>query len=105
MDGLKPEQIAVLVYYKTDVDRVRGLLAGTGVFVNTIHGFKGMEMEAVIIPMIEKTFTRPDNEIADRRLLYMAMSRARSRLYLTYTGRLPKPFEELHRQGLADRLE
>jgi superfamily I DNA/RNA helicase len=42
---------------------------------------------------------------SELRLLYMAMSRARSRLYLSYSGRLPPAYDVLRKQNLADFLE
>jgi hypothetical protein len=32
----------------------------------------------------------------------MAMSRAREKLYMTYFGKLPRPYDDLRRQNLAD---
>jgi hypothetical protein len=32
----------------------------------------------------------------------MAMSRAREQLYMTYFGKLPRPYEDLRHQNLAD---
>nr|HMN62981.1 3'-5' exonuclease [Anaerolinea sp.] len=103
-DGFRDEQIAVLVRNRGDVDPMKNTLRMRGyeVKVNPIHSFKGLEMEAVILPHLQKTFLNEDNEAAERRLLYVAMSRARERLILTYSGRLPRAYEGLRDGGLAD---
>lgn len=105
-DGFRDEQIAVLVRNRGDVDPLNNTLhyRGYEVKVNPIHSFKGLEMEAVILPHLQKTFLNEDNEAAERRLLYVAMSRARERLILTYSGRLPRAYEGLRDGGLADFL-
>lgn len=104
-EGYTPDQIAVLARHRRDVDSLKKALQGTQVDVNMIHSFKGLEMEAVIIPHLHSTFANPDDEASERRLLYMALSRARTRLYLTCSSRLPGPLESLRRQGLADFVE
>jgi superfamily I DNA/RNA helicase len=70
-----------------------------------MHSFKGLEMEAVILPYLHKTFARPEDEARQRRLIYMAMTRARSQLYMTYCGRLPKPYDLLARESLVDVID
>jgi superfamily I DNA/RNA helicase len=68
------------------------------------HGFKGLEVDVAFIPHLQRTFQREEQEYvtAERRILYMAMSRAREKLYMTYFGKLPRPYEDLRRQNLAD---
>lgn len=101
-EGFPENQIAVLLRYHRDMDSVQKALRGSGVEAYPIHGFKGLEMEAVIIPHLQNTFLNKSEETSERRLVYMAMSRARTRLYLTYSGKLPLAFEEMRRHGLAD---
>lgn len=101
-DGIREDQIAVLLRHRRDVTSFTTLLQGSGVTINPIHSFKGLEMEAVIIPHIHTTFQNQEEESSERRLIYMAMSRARERLYLTYSGRLPCPYNVLRSENLAD---
>ena len=103
-EGYRDKQIAVLVRYAQRIRGIRERLRGLDVRVQPIHGFKGLEAEVVFIPHLQQTFLKEDEEdlAAERRILYMAMSRAREKLYMTYFGKLPRPYEDLRRQGLAD---
>lgn len=100
--GIPEKQIAVLVRYKRDEHPVKKVLHGTDVLVNPIHSFKGLEMEAIIIPHLHETFRDFEQETSELRLMYMAMSRARSHLVMTYVGRLPQAYDPLRTQNLAD---
>jgi superfamily I DNA/RNA helicase len=53
---------------------------------------------------MQKTFLREEDDYiaAERRVLYMAMNRAREKLYMTDFGKLPRPYEALRRQNLVD---
>lgn len=101
-EGFAEKQIAVLVRYRRDFDVVNNILRGSGVSAYMMHSFKGLEMEVILIPSLQTTFARPEEEGSERRLLYMAMTRARARLYMTYSGKLPQAYEELRKQNLAD---
>jgi superfamily I DNA/RNA helicase len=67
-----------------------------GIFYGTYHAAKGLEFDAVILPFLsDSTIPHPpdveafgDSEAAalDSRLLYVAVTRARSTLVLTYSG-------------------
>ncbi len=103
-DGYHGKQITVLVRYKSDIASIENVISETDVEVHPIHSFKGLEREVIIIPHLQNTFTRIDEEVAERRLLYMAMSRARSRLYMTYSKRLPKAYYHLRDKKLVDFL-
>jgi superfamily I DNA/RNA helicase len=105
-EGYRDEQIAILARHRNDLDPIKNAMRGYGVKVNPIHSFNGLEMEAVFIPYLHKTFTKEDEdaEATERRLHYMAMTRARSQLVLTYSGKLPKAYEGLRQAGLADFL-
>ncbi|WP_298008833.1 nuclease-related domain-containing DEAD/DEAH box helicase [Anaerolinea sp.] len=98
---VRENQIAVLVRAKKDIETVKTALKGTDVIVNPIHGFKGLEKQAIIIPFLQKLFTSP-NEVEDLRLLYMAMTRARSHLYMSYSGPLPRVMDKLKNAGWVD---
>jgi len=105
--GLRDEQMAVLLYRRRDVTPMQEFLRSCGfggVIVDTLHRLKGLEMEAIFIPGLEHTFANPRAELDDRRLLYMGMTRARNHLFLSYIGSLPRPFEALRRDNLADFL-
>lgn len=106
------QSVAILVRRQADVDMVRGALrplsvqvlhhslerwVATGISVGTIHGAKGMEFDAVIMPFCgadripDPEHLRPfaddtEGEAREARLLYVAMSRAKSRLVITATG-------------------
>jgi hypothetical protein len=101
-DGYHESQITVLARYKSDIEPISEVLSETDVEVHPIHSFTGLEREVIIIPHLQNTFTRVDEEAAERRLLYMAMSRARSRLYMTYSKRLPKAYYQLRDGKLVD---
>lgn len=104
-EGYRDEQIAVLVRYRGDLEPIQKALTGYDVRVHPVHSFKGLEMEVVFLPHLQKTFSREDEETSERWLLYMALSRARSRLYMSYCGRLPRAYEALRREDLADFVE
>ncbi len=100
---VRENQIAVLVRARKDVEPVKGALKGTDVIVNPIHGFKGLEKQAIILPFLQKIFAS-SNEVEDLRLLYMAMTRARSHLYMSYSGPLPRVIDKLKNAGWVDFL-
>ena len=103
-DGIREDQIAVLTRYRREAKDLERFLQDSSVVINPIHGFKGLEMEAVILPHINLMFQDAEEETSERRLIYMAMSRARGQLYLTYSGRLPTPFNTLRTKNLVDFL-
>lgn len=107
--GLRDNQIGILVRFRDDIDRLKSRLKGYDVEISTIHAFKGLELEAVILPFLHRTFDfsehdsqRQNKESQKRRLFYMAMTRARNYLYLSYVNNLPAVFQELHKSGLVD---
>lgn len=62
-----------------------------GVKVGTYHRAKGLEFERIFLPGLNSTYplgdrNDPDEIIEKGSLLYVAMSRARDRLVLSYTG-------------------
>lgn len=73
--------------------------SATGISIGTFHGAKGLEFDAVIIPSCStnrfpdpnrlRAFARIEDGVAqEARLLYVGMSRTRTRLILTYNGEL-----------------
>jgi hypothetical protein len=103
-EGYRDKQIVILVRYSQSIRPIRDRMKGLDIRVQPIHGFKGLEAEVIFLPHLQKTFLREDEEYleAERRILYMAMSRAREKLYMTYFGKLPRPYEDLRSQHLAD---
>jgi DNA helicase-2/ATP-dependent DNA helicase PcrA len=68
--------------------------SGAGVKLMTIHAAKGLEFDIVFITGLEqglfpherdRALTGPDGE-EERRLMYVALTRARTKLYLTYAS-------------------
>lgn len=87
----------------------RTVLAGEGdITLATIHAIKGLEAEMVFVigcngvnfpckgsehPVVEMIkVSEYDKEEEERRLFYVAMSRAKKHLYLSYTGNKPTHF-------------
>ena len=65
--------------------------AGTGVELATLHRAKGLEWDAVFLPMLEEgrlpvsqSAKRPELVAEERRLLYVGITRARRHLVLTW---------------------
>jgi superfamily I DNA/RNA helicase len=96
--GLDAREIAVLHRRRRGVGKLQQVLQGTGVEVSTFHAFKGLEFETVFLSQMQLTFPegveRSEQALSEeRRLVYMAMTRARERLYLGYEGHWPAPME------------
>ena len=74
--------------------------------VMTYHSAKGLQFETVFLPYIENF---DDEEISDRKALYVAMTRTYRNLYILYTGYLPSPLsnidEELYKNTEEDTVE
>lgn len=105
--GFDSEEIVVLHRRRPGVRRLKRQLPGLGVEVTTCHALKGLEFEVVFLSQMQETFS-DDAEISEeqvseeRRLVYMAMTRARQRLYLNYEGRWPQPLKSV--LGYVDRV-
>ena len=99
--GADSKSIAVLCRRKRGVKRIQKALQGLDVEVATYHAFKGLEFDIVFLLQIQECC--PDGKVwpeeqlsEERRLLYMAMTRARNQLYLSGMNKLPslmKPIE------------
>lgn len=66
--------------------------------LSTIHGYKGIEREIVILPwcnMFDPQFGKPYEVEDERRLFYVGITRAKSKLYLSYSGELPRFVKEM----------
>ena len=95
--GAKRRDVCLLCRSNRDVDRLKSLLppwAG-GVVVDTIHGAKGLEWP-VVFATGQDRLRSEGNLLEDfvgdeeRRLFYVACTRARDRLYLTSCERRPR---------------
>lgn len=96
--GYSPQQIAVLHRRKTGVETLKRHLRGLDVPVETFHSQKGLEYEVVFLSQLQEAFAgsecwSEEDLSQERRLVYMAMTRARELLYLNYEGSWPKPLE------------
>lgn len=107
--GIRDEQIGILLRRKEDIDKLKPHLKGFNGQISTIHAFKGLELEAVFLPVLQRTFDFKENdpqkqikEAQERRLFYMGMTRARNYLYLSYVGDLPAVFEDMQKRGLVN---
>lgn len=61
--------------------------------VMTYHSAKGLQFEAVFLPLVEK-YPAADTE-SDRKALYVAMTRTYRYLYVMYSGSLPTPLKNV----------
>ncbi len=96
--GLRAEKIAVLHRRSAGVKHLRHHLRGLGIYISTFHAPKGLEFEVVFLSQMQKTFdgfqdASEESLSKERRLVYMAMTRAREQLYLNYEGRWPEPLK------------
>ncbi|MBI5065202.1 UvrD-helicase domain-containing protein [Candidatus Woesearchaeota archaeon] len=103
---LKLREIRHIV--RSDETRIDIESSDDEITVATVHSIKGLEAEAVFIigcntanfpckgsehPVIEMVkVDEYDKEEEERRLFYVAMSRAKNNLYMTYTGKRPTNF-------------
>lgn len=95
---LNIKQFVVLTRSKRKQERLKGHLKDINITVTTFHAYKGMECEVVFLCGLEETFKgdMDENSIADeKKLTYMAMTRARQRLLMTYLGSLPKEIRNI----------
>jgi hypothetical protein len=94
--GYHAEEMVVLHRRRPGVRKLTEHLRGLDVDVSTLHALKGLEFEVVFLSQMQETFPfgleAPEQHLSEeRRLVYMAMTRARERLYLNYEGRWPPP--------------
>lgn len=67
--------------------------------LSTLHGYKGLERDIVILPWCDDYLTpkpgKKINEEEERRLFYVGATRARAKLYMSYSGDKPKFIKEM----------
>lgn len=104
--GVDARQIAVLHRRTKGVQRLSAALKGTEVTVSTFHSAKGLEFEAIFLADLSEMFVDPEKpeEVhqQERRLLFMAMTRTRNQLFMTYHGSLPPMLEPL--KSMVDHI-
>ena len=83
-------QLALLTNVEAEDDRPRGT-DDEQLRLSTIHQAKGLEFDVVFVVMLcdglfpsARSSETPDGEEEERRLFYVAITRARNELYLTY---------------------
>lgn len=97
-EGMDSRQIAVLHRRSSGVKRLQESLKGLDISINTMHSYKGLEFDVVFLSQVQETFQRGDSieELSEeRRLVYMAMTRARQQLFLNYQGTMPVPMRSI----------
>ena len=71
------------------------------VYLMTYHSSKGLDFENVFIPQLNSNkqivhrdvlLSRPENHDLDKRLLFVAVTRSRSNIFMTYCTNKPHPF-------------
>ena len=99
--GTPAARIAVLCHDSRDQKAFESLKA-RGVYVSSYEKMKGLEFEAVFLPRLNTAFAT-NGEVYDeffvsrrRRRVYVAMTRARSELVLSFHGRLPEELQPLN---------
>lgn len=67
--------------------------------LSTVHGYKGLEQDIVILPFCQTYLeSKPGRKIVieeERRLFYVAATRAKNKLYMCYSGAKPRFIEEM----------
>ena len=87
------------------------LITDEKVFISTIHRSKGLEFETVlIVGVVDGAFpnfrSQRNNELIDedKRLLYVAMTRAKKRLAFFYHHEFVTKFDKVHPKGISPFL-
>jgi len=105
--GIDAKQIAVLHRTKKGKIQLGSKLTGCGdITIETMHSQKGLEFDIVFISQINETFQNGKEEeqrSQEKRLIYMAMTRAREELYLNYSYQLSKEWKAI--MGKLDAIK
>jgi hypothetical protein len=76
------------------------------VYVMTYHSSKGLDFETVFLPGLDENvsiFNRHD-EPMERRLFYVAATRSRRNMFISYTGHRPHPFVASMPHDLLEKM-
>lgn len=97
--GLAQKAARGLQFRRLDPE-MRGWNPTPGIWVGPYHAAKGLEFEAVIMPYLNDdqvpwpdvvaAFNPEETDAREARLLYVALTRARSQLLMTYSGTLTR---------------
>lgn len=96
-----------LRYLGNSYGRLREADSEGRVFIMTYHSVKGLDFETVFIPRLSDRLSIWRGEERARTLFYVAFTRSRRDLYLTYTGRPHRfirdlPEENIHRVSIPE---
>lgn len=92
-DSLLPVSRVIDGFYEYVAEQRREKLLGRGIFLSTIHSAKGMEFSHVFV--LDGDWNRPMTSVQEeeeRRLFYVAMTRAKETLHLLKIPSKPNPF-------------
>ena len=85
--------IAILCPHKKQIDRLRQHIKMPGLIIDTFHSYKGLESETVILSGIHECFSEnqlEEKQLEEKKLFYMAITRARKFLFLTSIKGVPQ---------------
>jgi DNA helicase-2/ATP-dependent DNA helicase PcrA len=71
---------------------------GARIELSTVHGYKGLEKDVVIMPWTQSYLDKvmfKSNIEEERRLFYVAVTRAKEKLIMSYSGEKPQFIKEM----------
>jgi DNA helicase II / ATP-dependent DNA helicase PcrA len=101
------QQLDDVTELPAELERRFGSGVATGVHLLTLHRAKGLEWEAVFLPRLEvgELPIRRGDIDEERRLLYVGLTRARTHLMLTWSGKPSRFLRELGAEAVLARRE
>ncbi len=94
-DAEQPVSLIEDYFYEALSDQGRSRNLGNGIFLSTVHSVKGLEFDHVFILGESWEENTGDEAEEERRLYYVAMSRARETLQLFSINKIPNPHVSL----------